>query len=398
MVEIIVKHINMTEEEKINQIRGKIQQEALESIEKNKGRGLIAIATGGGKSKVPIDYIKKHGIPLEEVALLVPTTELRDVDWKNEFLKWGFSEEDFLKITRLCYKSARKIKNCKFDLVILDEAHNLTPKAAEFLNYNYCKDIIALSATPPESIVKSRLLSSFNIFVTYELTLDEAVDLGIVAPYKIIAIGVPLSKEEEVMTFKRKTELLSEETAYARLCKDVETSSGKAYKFAIYRRTKFIADLASKEKAVKKFIQEGFKEMGRRIIFTGSQEQAERLSPHFYHSKAKNNHLALFREEKIDMLSCVDALNEGANLKNIDSSLITQMRSGTRIITQRLGRSIRFRPGHEALIYIFYAQNTKDEEWTKGALSVLNPKRVTYLNYQDFYENKFKIEEPIGRI
>ena len=108
-------------EKQVNEIRNKIQQEALLSIENNtttKG-SLLAMATGSGKSKIPILYAQKNKHKVKKIALIVPTERLRDEDWHNEFIKWG-AEEIWSNVTRLCYASAHKIKKEEFDLVILD--------------------------------------------------------------------------------------------------------------------------------------------------------------------------------------------------------------------------------------------------------------------------------------
>ena len=46
-------------ERQVNIIRSKVQRMAVKSIEDNGGRGLLAMATGSGKSKIPIMYAKK---------------------------------------------------------------------------------------------------------------------------------------------------------------------------------------------------------------------------------------------------------------------------------------------------------------------------------------------------
>lgn len=108
-------------EKQVNKIRAKIQKEALVSIEKNTTTigSLLFMATGAGKSKIPIDYVKKKKNKVKSIALIVPTERLRDEGWHNEFIKWG--AEDLWNITTsLCYASASKVSLQNFDLVILD--------------------------------------------------------------------------------------------------------------------------------------------------------------------------------------------------------------------------------------------------------------------------------------
>ena len=55
--------------------------------------GIIAIATGTGKSKIAVDKIAEHqAINFDLRALIVvPTEKLRDENWKDEFYKWDQS-------------------------------------------------------------------------------------------------------------------------------------------------------------------------------------------------------------------------------------------------------------------------------------------------------------------
>ena len=68
----------MKSPEEIIKIKTQIQFEARIAIHKNFGSGLVTMATGVGKSKVPIDYAKEVVIEDDGIALLVPTEKLRD--------------------------------------------------------------------------------------------------------------------------------------------------------------------------------------------------------------------------------------------------------------------------------------------------------------------------------
>ena len=69
---------------------------------------IIVQATGVGKSKVPILYVKK--LKYTKIALIVPTEELRDNNWSKEFNLWK-AGNIYANVTRLCYASASKIKS-----------------------------------------------------------------------------------------------------------------------------------------------------------------------------------------------------------------------------------------------------------------------------------------------
>ena len=72
--------------------KSEVQQEAEDAIEANGGSGSVFMATGTGKSKIPIDIAKKDlqtiSISNYRILLCVPTEKLRDKNWKEEFEKW----------------------------------------------------------------------------------------------------------------------------------------------------------------------------------------------------------------------------------------------------------------------------------------------------------------------
>ena len=91
----------------LDKVKDKVQKEAVKAIIKAGGRGIIVQATGVGKSKVPILYVKK--LKYTKIALIVPTEELRDNNWSKEFNLWK-AGNIYTNVTRLCYASASKIK------------------------------------------------------------------------------------------------------------------------------------------------------------------------------------------------------------------------------------------------------------------------------------------------
>lgn len=380
----------MTEKE-VNEIRNRIQKEALLSIENNtttKG-SLLAMATGSGKSKIPILYAQKKKHKVKKIALIVPTERLRDEDWHDEFIKWG-AEDIWGNVTRLCYASAHKIKKEEFDLVILDECHNITLLSAEFLAHNTIKKIIALTATPPEDFEKHNILTRAGIILTYHLTLDDAIKLGFVAPYTIEIVYTKLDERNKnvVAGSKDKPFYQTEFANYNWLNNTIiemeytGLSHTSRYKNMLLKRMRAIYNLRSKSDVAHKYILRERMEDNRVLVFCGSIEQAEYLSPNYYHSKSGKGSLELFIDKKVDVLSCVKALNEGSNLPEIDTAIIVQLNSKEKDLIQRIGRLIRYRPGHVAKIIIIIAKDTQDEVWLANAIKGFDKTKIkfTYAN------------------
>ena len=332
-------------EKQVNTIRAKVQKEALKSIELNTGKGsLLVMATGAGKSKIPIDYAKKKKNKVKSIALIVPTERLRDEGWHNEFIKWG-AQDLWANVTSLCYASASKIALQKFDLVILDESHNITQLSATFFINNKFNKIIALTATPPKEYEKQELLSRIGLRKTYELPLDKAVELGFVAPYKITVYYTKLDNinKNVIAGSKDKPFYQTEFANYNWINNQIiqmefEGKMGTPkYNMFLLKRMRAIYNLKSKTAQTTRILRE-IPMTDRTLIFCGSIEQAESVCPYTYHSKNGRKDIDDFVNLKINRLSCVSALNEGENLPGIDSAIITQVNSKERTLVQRIGR------------------------------------------------------------
>ncbi len=377
----------------VNRVREAVQREAVEAIEKGPANCMVIMATGAGKTKVAIDYaISKKW---HQQCLLVPTEKLRDVNWQEEYKKWD--AEDLGNATeKYCYASASNVKHNVYDLVILDEGHNITENNSEFFYNNIVKKSILLTATKPDykkDFAKYELIKKLEFEVVYEITLDQAVKLGFVAPYDIHVIEVPLdsSNKNIVGGSKLKPFKTTELSMYGWLNTSVRKMlfAKKNATFMIMKRMRFIYDLPSKEEAAKNLMLNFIPEKDRGLIFASGIEQAERLCNHTFHSKSSDESYKLFKEGKIDRLSCVKSLNEGHNFDNLDFALIVQLTSKEKDLIQRIGRILRLREGHKAKIFILVAVGTQDEVWLKKAIENLDQNSITHHYYKNIDKSKF---------
>ena len=382
----------------MNREKDKLQRETAVNIYNDENKGsLVAAATGFGKSRVPILYMKDNQDSVKKVAIIVPTRNLRDNGWKEEFSTWK-AKTLYKRVETLCYASASKIKGNKYDLVILDEVHNITETSALFFEQNEVKKVIALTATVPKEQIKLDIFKNLGIQTVFKLSIDEAQEKGFVAPYKIHVIYTSLDKHTENIEVKSKKGnfFVTEQYMYNFLNKNVELAkkmgNWKLHEVNIRKRADFIYRLKSKNRAAQTIL-ENIKGQ-RNLIFSGSIEQAEALNRPVYHSKSGNKgveNLRKFCLGEIDELSSVKSLNEGENIPNLDNAVIVQIASKERHLVQRIGRVCRWREGHEADIYIIVCLGTQDEVWLESALENINKDKIKYYTLDSYiYENKSK--------
>lgn len=359
-------------------IKSKVQREAQQAWEANNRWGCLYMATGTGKSKVAINISKIVERLLKfKILLVVPTEKLRDENWKEEFTKWD-SLNTYNRIERCCYASLNKYENYNFDLVILDEGHNITPNNSQFFAQNRVKSCILLTATKPDDSIKLQILRGLHLNPVYELTLDDSVRLGLVAPYDITIITTTLSTGEKYIKAgnKQKTFYQNEKERYNYLTKRCIATPSKTF---FLSRMRFIYNLKSKTEATKAILENVIPKDLRTLIFCGSIDQAENLCPYTFHSKTTDKYLTMFKKKEINRTACVNALNEGQNIDELDVAFIVQLNSKELHLIQRIGRFIRYRVGHIGKIIILCVEDTVDKDWVNKAIANLNPVNIKWI-------------------
>lgn len=373
-----------------NVIKSRIQFEADLAHKAANRWGMICNATGTGKSKIAINLAQKlvaHK-PDARILLVVPTEKLRDNNWKDEFAEWGCLDIYISNLNRLCYKSMAKTKGWVYDLVILDECHNLSERQAEFFTNNQVAAMVALTATKPKKTAKKFIFEQLNIQLVYEITLDEAVDLGVVAPYEITVISIPLDNRDRYIKAGSKARpfFQTEHANYEHFIA-WEHSPERVSDILYRKRMHFIYNLKSKTDAARQVLLR-IPPDKRLLIFCGSTEQADALASCTYHSKSSNDCYDDFKNMLANRMACVNSVNEGHNLPFLDMGLVVQINSNDLHFIQRLGRIVRYRPGHIGRFFVLVAEGTVDISWANEALRELNPDRIRRIKYHDLIAGK----------
>lgn len=423
-----------------NATKSRIQFEANQAIDNNDGFGLLAMATATGKSKVAINKVDivctnfqpKYTLSIPKILLVVPTEKLRDEGWKNEFSKWNMSILWDKYVERTCYASLDKYKDGIWDLVILDECHNITENNSVFFDNNKVLSCIGLTATPPTNKTKIQILEKIGLKTVYTITLDEAIDLGIVAPYDITIVTVPLDNVNKyIKSGKDKPFYQTETSKYEYLTRCVEFGTNPHKEI---NRMRFIYTLRSKTVTAINILNHIIRPQNKRtLIFCGSKDQANEVSPYRYYSKpvkpripsklktrASQSNIAIdyslreyqtyleklakyereilfyqgnesyekFVNQEINEMSCCEAINEGHNIPNVDCALIIQLNSQGLDFIQRLGRILRFRVGHIGRVIVIVAENTVDEIWAAKATLGFNLNKIRWIKLDDLRNAK----------
>jgi len=262
----------------IQEAKAKVQAAAEKAFERAGEWGSMYMATGSGKSKIAVDRVIKmveryeEFVKIKEVSkepygkltilISVPTEKLRDEGWKAEFFKWTGSDYIWDRyIEKTCYASLDSLENGDYSLVILDEGHHITNNNCFFFKKNKVKRCLLLTATKPSNKVKIDILKELKLYnPCYVLSLDDAVTLGLVAPYEITIVHMELNDTErnikveymDKKTKQKKFFMQTERERYSYLSNSVVHSNNP---FAAIKRMSFLYDVASKTKVAKLLLE-----------------------------------------------------------------------------------------------------------------------------------------------
>jgi superfamily II DNA or RNA helicase len=174
------------------------QTKAFKSYVKSGRVGSIIAGTGFGKTRVGVYAVVEALNDSElDAIVLVPFEHLKD-NFKEEMRKT--KQEKYIdRVEFYCYASVKKLINDpkKYSVLVCDEIHlGLTDPCIELYNTDKFERKMFLTATLPEDPLYRARLQSIAPPV-YEITIDECVAKGLIAPYKIKCVAVDLTVGEK---------------------------------------------------------------------------------------------------------------------------------------------------------------------------------------------------------
>jgi len=359
--------------------RDQIQKDAL-NVALNNNRCGLGISMGVGKTLIGLNYLNHlQGKNMGKLRVLVVAPKLSIFEsWKNDAKKFNIGIEGIEFTT---YLSLNKHNNYDYDVVILDECHSLLTNHVQFLE-GFSGRLLGLTGTPPRyaDSEKGRMVNQFCPMKFTYIT-DDAVDDEILNDYRIIVHKMSLSNSNNIrVQLKDKEFWTSEMKNYAYWTERVyEANSPKQRQISSVMRMRAMMDFKTKEAYGKNLLNDI---EDKCIIFCNTQDQADRICEHSYHSKNPDSegNLDLFGNDHITKLSCVMQLNEGVNIPNLRAGIIMHAYGNERKSNQRIGRLLRLNPTETAIVHILCYKDTVDEKWVEEALKDLDDKKIKFFD------------------
>lgn len=393
---------------KLDSVKDKIQNEALNNW-KLKGKvGTCQIITGLGKTFISLHAL--YSMPKDnKIHLFLAEQKDRIKDLKDDIEKYNkFFNKDVLNDYNLqfhCYQTVYKWKNLNFGLVIADEIHDsLSPAYSKFYFNNNYDAIIGLSATirrdtryevDDELITKGKLLDKIAP-ICYTYTVDDGQKDGTSRELKIHVIYNKLNNIDKTIKSgnAKKVFYQTEQIAYDYWDREHKKSwfilDDELRKLKIritsHKRSEILYNLNSKVNIVNKLLRYI---NGKTIIFGNSLDALHKVTPNIISSRNDDNVNKRLRHDfdndKISVIGSFKKLKQGANLHNLDNCILMSYYSSDKDFIQRVGRlRNNNRIGN---VFVILTKNTQEEKWFEKMFENINNLDIIYYENIDKYIN-----------
>ncbi|HVV77263.1 MAG TPA: DEAD/DEAH box helicase [Mycobacteriales bacterium] len=377
------------------------QGKALSVWRASGSRGIVEVATGGGKTIFALtaaaEWLRANTDGL--VVVIVPTAALQD-QWVvaiadsfgldgHEVATWpgsgARSARFHVMIVNTARKLARVVASGRAVLLIADECHRYaSPENAKAIAIDACASL-GLTATAEREYDDGLddVLVPILGPVIYVYDLAQARRDGVVSPFDLVNVEVPLTDSER-RDYERLTKRL-------RLLMNREDVDEAMVKQAALRRSALVK-AARLRLPTTVALMNG--QRGRRaLVFHEDVASANALtsmlasrghSVGVYHSRLgdalRRDNLRQFRDGLLDVLVACRALDEGVDVPEAEMAVIAAASASRRQRIQRLGRVLRTTDTKlRASVYTLYATESEESRLVDEQRLLSDSAGVTWL-------------------
>jgi len=343
--------------------REQIQTAAKQAFLNSNQKSTLIISTGGGKTKIAIDILKELN-PTGIVLLLTNSTQLRDVNWYNEFVKWGYDPDDVISE---CYQTVFRWEGKTFDFVIADEIDFVADQYVKFFRNNTCKKILGLTGFVTEE--KRELINTIAPIV-YETNVEDLQESNILNKSEFIFIEYPMlvtktlekklktggkffvSENDEYKYWDKqfqqamivKTQIEKKYRMLHQTFEDKKDHQAAHWKFisTAAKRKKVIHTLQSTVQVTKNLIAHIHSKPGNKVlVFNTLTEIADYLPNPFHGKSLEDKGIEKLNSGEINTLSSVKKITRGINLVGVNYLIRATFDGSETDFSQSNGRLMR---------------------------------------------------------
>jgi superfamily II DNA or RNA helicase len=357
------------------------QEAALAAWELGGRRGIVALPTGSGKTRVALAAMERSRL---SALCLVPTRVLLH-QWLVEISAvyqaavgcYGDGVRQLAPLTVATYESAYRHMDQlgnRFGLLIVDEVHHWGDGSRdEALEMAIAGARLGLTATPPRSAATAIRLAELVGPTVFELAVSDLAG-QFLASFDAITLYLDLSPEERPAyaslssvfrnaygEFRR----VAPEATWADFAQHAAATADGRRALAAWRQARrLVAYTQSKRRALHVLLE---RHRGSRVlIFTADNETAYAIAREHLvmpltcdiGRQERDDVLERFRHGTLRTLVSARVLNEGLDVPDADVGVVVGGALGEREHVQRVGRLLRPGEGKRAVVYELVTRNT----------------------------------------
>lgn len=325
------------------------------------GKAAVVHPTGTGKSFIGFKLAEDN--PESTVCWLSPSEYIFKTQIENLKANGADKPENiaFFTYAKLMLMSDEELAEIKPDYIILDEFHRCGAEqwgrgVQSLLNMYPDASVLGLSATNIRYLDNQRDMADelFDGNIASEMTLGEAIVRGILAPPKYVLSVYSYQKDLDKYTARVKK-------AKNRLVRDAAEKYLDALRRAL-ENADGIDEIFSKHMT---------KRAGKYIVFCSNAEHMDEMidkanewfgridsNPHIYRAYSDDpetdSAFAGFKadaSEHLKLLYCIDMLNEGVHVDDVDGVILFRPTVSPIIYKQQIGRALSAGKAKEPIIF-----------------------------------------------
>jgi len=359
------------------------QAAALWAWELAKRRGVVALPTGSGKTRIALAAMAKTRLP---ALCLVPTRVLLE-QWRREVAAvyphpvgcYGDGSRHLAPVTVATYESAYRHMHRlgrHFDLLVVDEVHHFgCGLRDEALEMSLAEARLGLTATPPRGAAHETRLAELVGPTVYQLTIGDLAG-RFLASFDLISINLDLTEAERVRYTRLRAVFAGAYAAFRGQLPEAtwadfvrhaaRTAEGRRALAAWREARRLVAFTEAKRSALRRLLERH--RDARVLVFTADNETTyaiarEHLIMPFtcdIRRPERDEALERFRRGEFRALVSARVLNEGLDVPDADVAVVVGGALGEREHVQRIGRLLRPAPGKRALVYELVTRQTME--------------------------------------
>lgn len=393
------------------------------------GRGTVKVATGGGKTLFALaaaQALQNEQEPDLRLVIVVPTIPLM-FQWRDEVLRGNLPPSAIglmgggqelpplcaIRVLICVLNSAREqlpelVRRADWSrrmLLVVDECHRAAAQQARRIFEVKPRYTLGLSATPEPDLDTADLATdeAYNSGVVgqalgpiiYDFSLRQSLEAGLLTPFEVWHIGLPLSPVEETEHARLSREIADlrkmlqvrysrsrSKQSFLAWCQTQASRGGPAAEEAeqfiglASRRKRLLYQAAARSEAILGILDESLRDQETRaIVFHESIDEIEDLFLQMLHQgipavlehsqlpdSLRAENIEAFRKGVARVIVSAKSLVEGFNVPSADVGIIAASSSSVRQRIQSLGRMLRRKPGgRTARVFVLYVRDTEDE-------------------------------------